>query len=138
GTGRFPHGWMEWNDDFRDTMRRWARGDADRLHALREKLEGSPDQYAGARREPWASVNFVTAHDGFTLRDLVTYERKRNLANGEGNHDGSHDNKNWNCGHEGPGGGAGVEALRARQARNFVLLPLLARGTPMLLGGDEF
>jgi isoamylase len=136
--GRFPAGWLEWNDDFRDTARRWVRGDANLLVSLRDKLEGSPDVYAEARREPWTSVNFVTAHDGFTLRDLVSHEQKHNLANGEENRDGSSDNKSWNCGHEGPGGGAEVEALRARQARNLLLLTLLARGTPMLLGGDEF
>jgi isoamylase len=138
GTGRFPRGWMEWNDDFRDIARRWVRGDEGLLPALRDKLEGSPGQYAGARREPWTSVNFVVAHDGFTLRDLVTYEQKRNLANGEDNRDGSGNNLGWNCAHEGPGGGPGVEELRARQARNLLLLTLLARGTPMLLGGDEF
>ena len=138
GTGRFPGGWMEWNDAFRDTVRRWVRGDAGTLAALHARLEGSPDLYAGARREPWTSVNFVTAHDGFTLRDLVTYNHKHNLANGEDNRDGSSGNHSWNCGHEGPGGGDAVEALRARQARNLMLLTVLARGTPMILGGDEF
>jgi len=143
GTGRFPRGWMEWNDDFRDVVRRWVRGDHGLLPGLREKLEGSPGQFAGARREPWTSVNFVTAHDGFTLRDLVTYGHKHNQANGEDNRDGSHENNGWNCGHEGPvstetEAGRAVEALRARQARNLYLITLIARGTPMLLGGDEF
>ncbi|HLU69952.1 MAG TPA: glycogen debranching protein GlgX [Fibrobacteria bacterium] len=138
GTGRFPRNWMEWNDDFRDIIRRWVRGDHGLPGAVREKLEGSPALYAPAGREPWTSVNFVTAHDGFTLRDLVTYGQKYNFANGEDNRDGSSDNHNWNCGHEGPGGGPAVEALRMRQARNLLLLTLLARGTPMLLGGDEF
>jgi isoamylase len=141
GTGRFPRGWMEWNDDFRDVVRKWVRGDHGLLPGLREKLEGSPGQYAAARREPWTSVNFVTAHDGFTLRDLVTYGHKHNLANGEENRDGSHENYGWNCGHEGVAEGETakiVESLRSRQARNLLLLTLLARGTPMLLGGDEF
>jgi isoamylase len=138
GTGRFPRRWLEWNDDFRDVVRRWVRGDHGLLPGLREKLEGSPGQFAAAGREPWTSVNFVTAHDGFTLRDLVTYGHKHNLANGEENRDGSHENNNWNCGHEGPGGGPMVETLRARQARNLMLLNLFARGTPMILGGDEF
>ncbi|HLU69201.1 MAG TPA: glycogen debranching protein GlgX, partial [Fibrobacteria bacterium] len=138
GTGRFPRDWLEWNDDFRNVIRRWVRGDHGLPAALQEKMEGSPALYAPARREPWASVNFVTAHDGFTLRDLVTYERKHNRANGEKNRDGSGDNQNWNCGHEGPGGGPHVATLRARQVRNLMLLTLFARGTPMLLGGDEF
>ncbi len=137
-TGRFPPGWMEWNDRFRDAVRGWVRGDAGLLHELRDRLEGSPDLYAAARREPWASVNFVTAHDGFTLRDLVSYDRKHNLANGEGNRDGSSHDRSWNCGHEGEGAPPEVEELRARQARNLLLLTLLARGTPMVLGGDEF
>lgn len=137
-TGRFPRNWLEWNDDFRDVMRRWVRGDEGLAARVREKLEGSPDLYAPAGREPWASVNFVTAHDGFTLRDLVTYGHKRNLANGEDNRDGSSANHNWNCGHEGPGGAPDVARCRARQVRNLMLLTLFARGTPMLLGGDEF
>jgi glycogen operon protein len=142
GVGKFPEGWMEWNDDFRDNIRRWVRGEPGLLFDLRDKLEGSPFIYADARREPWASVNFITAHDGFTLRDLVSYNRKHNQANGEDNRDGSYENRSWNCGSEGPAGdpalAAGVEALRGRQARNHLLLTLLARGTPMLLGGDEF
>jgi isoamylase len=146
-TGRFPPGWMEWNDRFRDAARDWVRGEAGALPDLRDRLEGSPDLYAPARREPWASVNFATAHDGFTLRDLVSYDHKHNLANGEGNRDGNPDNRSWNCGLEGDGQGAGerdaeameaVEELRARQARNLLLLTLLARGTPMVLAGDEF
>ncbi len=138
GTGRFPRGWLEWNDDFRDVARRWVRGDHGLPAVMLEKLEGSPALYAPARREPWTSVNFVTAHDGFTLRDLVTYGHKRNLANGEDNRDGSSENHNWNCGHEGPGGGPDVGMRRARQVRNLMMLTLFARGTPMLLGGDEF
>jgi isoamylase len=138
GVGRFPDGWMEWNDEFRDGVRRWVRGEPGLLAELRDKLEGSPYLYADARREPWASVNFVTAHDGFTLRDLVSYNRKHNLANGEDNRDGSYENRSWNCGAEGPTDDPDVEALRARQARNHLLLNLLARGTPMVLGGDEF
>jgi glycogen operon protein len=137
-TGRFPPGWMEWNDRFRDAARDWVRGEGGALPALRDRLEGSPDMYAAARREPWTSVNFVTAHDGFTLRDLVSYDRRHNLANGEDNRDGNPDNRSWNCGHEGEGAPPETEELRARQARNLLLLTLLARGTPMLLGGDEF
>ncbi len=135
--GRFPEGWMEWNDDFRDTVRRWVRGEQGLAGALLDKLEGSPEMYESALREPWTSVNFVTAHDGYALRDLVSYDRKHNLANGEENRDGSHANHSWNCGHEGPSEDPGVEAIRARQIRNFILLLTLARGTPMFLGGDE-
>ncbi|HAO99044.1 MAG TPA: glycogen debranching enzyme GlgX, partial [Fibrobacteres bacterium] len=135
--GRFPDGWMEWNGGFRDTLRRWVKGEAGTLSALRDKLEGSPELYEGHGREAWSSINFVTCHDGFTLRDLVTYEHKRNEANGESNWDGSSANFNWNCGHEGEGGGEAVEALRQRQARNLLLLNVLARGVPLLLGGDE-
>jgi isoamylase len=138
GVGRFPGGWMEWNDEFRDHLRRWVRGEPGLLAELRDKLEGSPYLYADSRREPWASVNFITAHDGFTLRDLVSYNRKHNEANGEDNRDGSYENRSWNCGVEGPTDAAAVEALRERQARNHLLLIVLARGTPMLLGGDEF
>jgi len=133
---------MEWNDDYRDHVRRWVRGEPGLLAVLRDKLEGSPYIYADARREPWASVNFITAHDGFTLRDLVSYNRKHNQANGEDNRDGSYENRSWNCGAEGPAGDpatiAAVESLRDRQVRNHLLLTLLARGTPMVLGGDEF
>jgi glycogen operon protein len=129
---------MEWNGGFRDAIRRWVRGDAGMLGALREKLNGSPETFAGAGREPWASVNFAASHDGFTLRDLVSYDHKHNEENGEENWDGGNDNHSWNCGEEGETGRAAVEELRRRQARNLFLLAALSRGTPMLLGGDEF
>ena len=136
--GRFPDGWMEWNGAFRDVTRRWVRGDSHALGELRERLEGSPDLYEPRGREPWSTVNFVTCHDGFTLRDLVSYEHKHNEANGEDNWDGTNENLSSNGGHEGEGATVEVEALRDRQIRNAILLAVLARGTPMLLGGDEF
>jgi glycogen operon protein len=135
--GNFPDGWMEWNGGFRDVTRRWVRGESGVLAALRDKLEGSPEVYESAGREPWSSVNFVTSHDGFTLLDWTRYEQKRNQANGEDNWDGSNENHGWNCGQEGESGDAEVETLRQRQVRNLLLLAALARGTPMFLGGDE-
>ncbi len=138
GLGRFPDGWMEWNGGFRDVARRFVRGESGLLPALRDKLEGSPETFALPGREPWAGINFVTCHDGFTLRDLVSYEQKHNQKNGEDNWDGSNDNNGWNCGIEGETDDPDVTELRRRQARNLLLLTILARGTPMLLGGDEF
>ena len=136
--GRFPDGWMEWNGGFRDIARRWVRGDSDLLPALRDKLEASPEVYQALGREPWSTVNFVTCHDGFTLRDLVSFDQKHNEANSEENWDGSNENLSWNCGEEGGVDNAEVEELRHRQARNLVLLTLMARGIPMVSGGDEF
>jgi glycogen operon protein len=134
--GNFPVLWSEWNGIYRDTMRDWWRGNA-RIGDFANRLTGSSDLYAPDGRSPFASVNFVTAHDGFTLRDLVSYNEKHNEANLEENRDGSDDNRSWNCGVEGPTDDPEVLALRARQQRNFLSTLLLSQGTPMLLGGDE-
>jgi glycogen operon protein len=134
--GNFPVLWSEWNGMYRDTMR-----DFWRVHAsagdFAERLTASSDLYKDDGRDPFASINFITAHDGFTLADLVSYEHKHNEANLEDNQDGTDDNRAWNCGVEGPTDDAGVLALRARQQRNFLTTLLLSLGTPMLLGGDE-
>jgi glycogen operon protein len=135
--GRFPRGWREWNDRYRDTMRDFWRGHADAA-AFASRFTGSSDLYSQGARGPTASVNFVTAHDGFTLADLVTYERKHNEANLEGGADGTDDNRSWNCGAEGPTSEAGIVALRSRQQRNLVATLLLSHGVPMILAGDEF
>jgi isoamylase len=135
--GNFPPLWSEWNGKFRDTARDFWRGEDRTLGDFAYRLTGSSDLYATTGRRPSASVNFVTAHDGFTLRDLVSYNEKHNEANGEDNRDGESHNRSWNCGVEGPTEDPGVNALRARQQRNFLLTLLLAQGIPMLLGGDE-
>lgn len=135
--GGFPPGWAEWNDTFRDTGRAFWKGDA-QPSDLAAKLTGSGDKFNHRGRKPWASVNFITAHDGFTLNDTVTYNDKHNEANGEDNQDGHSDNRSWNCGAEGPTGDAAITALRERQMRNMLSTLLLAQGTPMLLAGDEF
>ena len=135
--GGFPPGWAEWNDKFRDTVRDFWRGEAS-ASALAPRLSASGDLYNHQGRRPWASVNFGTAHDGFTLNDLVSYNDKHNEANGEGNKDGSSNNRSWNCGAEGPTKDAGINTLRERQIRNLLGTLLLSQGTPMLLGGDEF
>ena len=135
--GRFPPGWAEWNDQFRDTVRDYWRGEAP-PKALAPRLCGSPDIFNLRGRQPWASVNFITAHDGFTLNDLVTYNDKHNEANGEGNRDGHSHNRSWNHGAEGPEVDEPVRALRKRQMKNLLATLLLAQGTPMLLAGDEF
>ena len=129
--------WKEWNGRFRDDVRGFLKGDHRTVGALACRLIGSPDVYEHERREPEQSVNFVTCHDGFTLNDLVSYNTKHNEANGEGNRDGTDDNRSWNCGVEGPTDDAGVERLRNRQVKNFLALTLLSVGTPMLLAGDE-
>jgi glycogen operon protein len=129
--------WKEWNGRFRDDVRSFVRGETGTVPRLASRLLGSPDVYGHEEREPEQSVNFVTCHDGFTLNDLVSYERKHNEANGEGNRDGSDDNRSWNCGVEGPSDDPAVERLRARQIRNFHTLNLLSLGTPMILAGDE-
>jgi glycogen operon protein len=136
--GNFPPGWAEWNDQYRDTVRRFWKGDDGQLAALAKRFAGSSDIYSRRGRRPWASVNFVTAHDGFTLRDLVSYNGKHNEANREDNRDGSDNNHSWNCGAEGPAGDEGIVALRERQIRNFLATLLLSQGVPMLLAGDEF
>ncbi|WP_157270037.1 glycogen debranching protein GlgX [Azohydromonas aeria] len=136
--GGFPPGWAEWNDRFRDTVRAFWKGDEGQAAALSCCLAASADRFKRRGRRPWASVNFITAHDGFTLADLVSYNDKHNDANGEDNRDGHSDNRSWNCGAEGPTDDAEVLELRARQQRNLLATLLLSQGTPMLLAGDEF
>jgi glycogen operon protein len=135
--GGFPPGWAEWNDRFRDTARDFWRGRASAAQ-LAPRLCASGDIFNRFGRRPSACVNFVVAHDGFTLNDLVSYDDKHNEANGEDNRDGGSDNRSWNCGVEGPSDDPAIEALRSRQMRNFLAMLLLSQGTPMLLGGDEF
>jgi isoamylase len=135
--GNFPPLWSEWNGKYRDTIRDFWRGQPATLPEFASRLTGSSDLYQQDSRRPVASVNFVTAHDGFTLQDLVSYNRKHNEANGEGNRDGSDDNRSWNCGVEGPTKDKAVLTLRARQKRNFLTTLLLSQGVPMLLAGDE-
>jgi glycogen operon protein len=136
--GGFPPGWAEWNDRFRDTVREFWKGDDGAAPELASRLTGSGDKFNRRGRRPWASVNFVTAHDGFTLNDLVSYNDKHNDANGEDNKDGHSDNKSWNCGAEGPTDDPNVRALRERQKRNLLATLLFSQGTPMILAGDEF
>jgi len=135
--GNFPPGWAEWNGKYRDTIRRYWKGDWGQVGELAFRLTGSSDLYEQGGRRPSASINFVTAHDGFTLADLVAYTEKRNAANGEENRDGSDDNYSWNCGAEGPTDDAAVRALRERQQRNVLATLFLSQGVPMLSGGDE-
>jgi isoamylase len=135
--GNFPVLWAEWNGEYRDTVRRFWKGDGGQVSALGYRLMGSSDLYERGGRRPYASINFVTAHDGFTLSDLVSYNEKHNEANGEENRDGHNDNISWNCGVEGPSDEAVVSALRARQQRNFLATLILSHGVPMLLAGDE-
>ena len=136
--GQFPPGCAEWNGRFRDDVRRYWRGDAGQRGAIAARLTGSADLFGHGRRRPWASINFVTAHDGFTLNDLVSYAEKHNLANGEHNRDGSNDNASRNWGVEGPSDNPVIIAQRDRARRNFLITLLCAAGTPMLLAGDEF
>ena len=136
--GQFPAGWSEWNDRYRDTARAFWRGDPSQLGALGERLAGSSDLFRYRGRKPTASINFITAHDGFTLADLVSYNERHNEANGEGNADGHSHNLSWNCGVEGPTADEGVLALRARQMRNLLLTLFVSQGVPMLQAGDEF
>lgn len=135
--GAFPPLWTEWNDRYRDTVRDFWRGARADVRDLGYRLSGSSDLYAWGGRRPYASVNFITAHDGFTLRDLVSYEHKHNEANGEDNRDGTNDNRSWNCGHEGETDDTDVTALRRRQLRNLLSTLLLSTGVPMLVAGDE-
>jgi len=135
--GGFPPGWAEWNDKFRDTVRDFWRGQAP-ASALTERMCASKGVFDHGGRRPWACVNFVTAHDGFTLNDVVTYNEKHNEANGEGNRDGSSDNRSWNCGAEGPTDNTEINKIRERQIRNMLSTLLLSQGTPMMLAGDEF
>jgi isoamylase len=135
--GNFPPLWSEWNGKYRDTIRDFWRGQPATVPEFASRFTGSSDLYQQDSRRPVASVNFVTAHDGFTLADLVSYDHKHNEANGEGGRDGTDDNRSWNCGHEGPTDDPAVLALRARQKRNFLTTLLLSQGVPMLLAGDE-
>ena len=135
--GNFPPQWSEWNGHYRDTVRDVWRGQPAVVGELASRLTGSSDLYQADSRRPSASVNFVTAHDGFTLADLVSYNEKRNEANGEDGNDGENHNRSWNCGAEGPTDDPEVLALRARQQRNLLTTLLLSQGVPMLLGGDE-
>ena len=135
--GNFPVGWSEWNGKYRDCMRKFWKGDAGCLDEFATRLSGSSDLYAWNSRRPHASINFITCHDGFTLRDLVSYDEKHNEANGEDNRDGSSDNLSWNCGVEGPTDDADINAIRARKQRNMLATLLLSQGVPMLLAGDE-
>ncbi len=135
--GGFPPGWAEWNDRYRDTVRDFWKGEAGAA-AVAERLCASAKVFNHSGRRPWACVNFVTAHDGFTLNDIVTYNDKHNDANGEENKDGSSDNRSWNCGVEGPSDDPAINALRERQLRNFLATLLLSQGTPMMVAGDEF
>jgi glycogen operon protein len=135
--GNFPPGWAEWNGRYRDTVRRFWRGDAGVLPEFATRISGSSDLYSYSGRQPHASINFVTAHDGFTLNDLVSYNDKHNDANGEENRDGDSNNLSWNCGAEGPTDDPAIRALRARQRRNFLLTLFISQGVPMVSGGDE-
>ncbi|BET66568.1 glycogen debranching protein GlgX [Opitutales bacterium ASA1] len=135
--GNFPINWTEWNGKYRDTVRRYWKGDMG-VHAdIAWRLGGSADLYESSSRRPSASINFVTAHDGFTLHDLVSYNGKHNEANGENNNDGANDNESWNCGSEGPTDDAEIMELRERQKRNFLCTLFLSQGVPMLVSGDE-
>ncbi|MHA6795252.1 glycogen debranching protein GlgX [Pseudonocardia bannensis] len=135
--GNFPPLWTEWNGKYRDTVRDFWRGEPGTLGEFASRLTGSSDLYQADGRRPFASINFVTAHDGFTLADLVSYNEKHNEANGEGGNDGESHNRSWNCGVEGPTDDAAVLELRARQQRNFITTMMVSQGVPMLLHGDE-
>ncbi len=135
--GNFPLGWAEWNDRFRDGMRAYWKGDGGVVGEFARRLTGSSDLYGRSGRNPFASINFIAAHDGFTLADVVSYNDKHNEANGEENRDGHNNNLSWNCGAEGPTDDAQITALRRRQQRNFLATLLLSQGVPMLLAGDE-
>src|SRR6266568_1658680 len=135
--GNFPPLWTEWNGKFRDTVRDFWRGEPATLGEFASRITGSSDLYHHDGRRPYASINFVTAHDGFTLNDLVSYNAKHNEDNGEDGKDGADDNRSWNCGAEGPTDDPVINALRARQRRNLLATMLLSQGVPMLLHGDE-
>ena len=135
--GGFPVLWSEWNGKYRDCLRQYWKGEAGRVAELASRITGSSDLYEAGGRQPWSSINFVTAHDGFTLRDLVSYNDKHNHANGEGGRDGESSNESWNCGVEGPTDDEAINALRMRQQRNLLATLLLSQGVPMLSHGDE-
>ncbi len=136
--GNFPAGWAEWNDQYRDTMRKFWKGDEEQLPAFTQRFSASADIFNRRGRRTWASVNFITVHDGFTLHDLVSYNEKHNQANGEESRDGTDNNNSWNCGVEGETDDPDVLALRRRQMRNFLATLIFSQGTPMLTAGDEF
>jgi glycogen operon protein len=138
--GQFPYGrrWSEWNARYRDDVRRFWRGEPGMAGSLATRLCGSADLYELSGRKPWHSINFITCHDGFTLWDLVSYNRKHNEANGENNRDGLSENFSWNCGVEGPTDDPHIQGLRRRQAKNLMATLLLSQGAPMLTAGDEF
>src|ERR1700694_2020297 len=136
--GNFPVLWAEWNGKYRDEVRRFWKGDEGRIGEMAYRLTGSPDLYQTTGRRPYASINFITAHDGFTLNDLVSYNDKHNEANGENNHDGDNHNNSWNCGVEGATDDPEINELRARQRRNFLATLFLSQGVPMLYAGDEW
>jgi isoamylase len=136
--GNFPVLWSEWNGKYRDAVRSYWKGDEGRIGELAYRLTGSPDLYQHDGRRPYASINFITSHDGFTLNDLVSYNDKHNEANGENNNDGDNNNHSWNCGAEGPTDDAEINTLRRKQRRNLLTTLFLSQGVPMLCGGDEF
>jgi isoamylase len=135
--GNFPVLWTEWNGKYRDSIRRFWKGDGGLASEVATRMAGSSDLYEEDGRKPYASINFITAHDGFCLHDLVSYNEKHNEANGEGNGDGANDNNSWNCGAEGPTNDGGINALRWRQKRNLIATLMFSEGVPMLFGGDE-
>ncbi len=135
--GNFPSFWAEWNGKYRDTVRRFWRGDQVTYQEMANRLMGSPDIYLGTGKTPYASINYITSHDGFTLHDLVSYENKHNENNGLNNQDGTNDNYSFNCGHEGETNDPNVVACRERMKRNFIITLFVSQGIPMLLGGDE-
>jgi isoamylase len=135
--GNFPAPWHEWNGKYRDAVRKFWKGDENQAAEMGYRISGNSDLYRGENRRPLASINFVTAHDGFTLRDLVAYSQKHNEANGEDGHDGADDNQSWNCGAEGDTDDAEINALRERQKRNLLATLMLSQGAPMILAGDE-
>jgi isoamylase len=130
--------WAEWNGRYRDSVRRFWKGDPGLVGEIACRLSGSSDLYQSTGKRPYASINFITSHDGFTLNDLVSYNEKHNEANGEGNRDGENNNNSWNCGSEGRTTDEAVNALRARQRRNFLATLFLSQDVPMLCAGDEF
>lgn len=135
--GNFPVGWVEWNGKYRDNVRRFWKGDGGTVSEFATRLTGSSDLYSHSGRRPYASINFITCHDGFCLQDLVSYNEKHNEANGEENRDGSNDNHSWNCGAEGPTKDPVIKAMREQQKRNLIATLLLSQGVPMILAGDE-
>ncbi|MBF0563447.1 MAG: glycogen debranching enzyme GlgX, partial [Alphaproteobacteria bacterium] len=136
--GGFPPGWSEWNGRYRDTVRKFWSGEGGLIGDVASRITGSSDLFSWGGRRPWASLNFVTAHDGFTLHDMLSYNHKHNEANLEGNADGHSDNNSWNCGAEGPTDDPQIKALRLQQTRNYLATLLLSQGIPMFVAGDEF